>query len=179
MKRIAFVGRMRSGKDECANYLVDKYGYRQDALANPIKKIAYEQFGVTKEHPKGRVVLQVLGTEVGRYIDENFWIDKLLKSIKDMSYITISDVRFINEGKRLEENGFTLCRINATDKTRKSRGVLLNETHASEREIDDIHCDYEVENDGTLEELYAQLDFLFGDEEPTKKEMFESYKGRK
>jgi RNase P/RNase MRP subunit p29 len=96
---LGVMGQARSGKDVFADFLVKKYGFVRIALADPIKRIAMELYGMTedqlwgdsKELPdmrypipnKGfltpRVACQVIGTEVVRNLYPDTWVDVFKK----------------------------------------------------------------------------------------------------
>lgn len=46
MKVIALSGWKESGKDMCADYLVEKYGFKRLAFADPLKKMVAEQYDI-------------------------------------------------------------------------------------------------------------------------------------
>lgn len=96
-----------------------------------------------------REILQRLGTEVGRAIHPNLWINALFNSLnKDSKYI-ITDVRFTNEAEACLENNATLIRIErASDQM----------NHSSETSLDNYeHFDHVIDNNGTLEELIDKI----------------------
>lgn len=66
--------------------------------------------------------------------------------------IVISDVRFKHEANKLKEMGAILIKIK---RNTKENDYSL---HTSEIEINDINCDYEVENNDSLIDLYREFD---------------------
>mgnify|MGYP003705863213 FL=1 len=73
-----------------------------------------------------------------------------LKENKDKN-IVIADVRFNHEVNILKKHNFNIIKIN--------RNIELNDSHISENEIKLIkHIDYEIDNNGSKEQLYSQFD---------------------
>lgn len=89
------MGQARCGKDTFADYLVAKYGFVKIALADPIKRIAMDIYGMTEEQLWGddkekpdmrypmpgkgfltpRVACQAIGTEVVRNLYPDTWVE--------------------------------------------------------------------------------------------------------
>lgn len=160
---IGIVGRARSGKDTIANHIV-KYGYRKYSFATPIKEIAKIMFFFSDEELENktqkkslmgitpREAMQIIGTEMVRdTLDENFWVKHLLRRL-DGKRTVISDVRFQNEADMISKNGGILIEIIRPNNT------VLN--HRSEHV--NIKCDYVIVNDGSINDLYDQVDMIMG-----------------
>lgn len=103
-----------------------------------------------------RQLLQKFGTEVGRNISPNLWVDALMNDYikaKSDGYEEdwiVTDVRFQNEANAIRENGGILIRIN--------RNTGLNDTHISETALDDYKdFDLVIDNNGTLDELIDKV----------------------
>lgn len=101
-----------------------------------------------------RVALQVLGTEYGRRMYENVWVDACLNHIREMGQPlhTIPDVRFTNELNGIREAGGVVIRL--------LRGQRQS-SHPSELELEQIPLeafDFVIDNQGSKEELYAAID---------------------
>ena len=117
-----------------------------------------------------RKMMQFIGTEVFQYkiqelipnIGRNFWIksllsDELLDNIKNNNHkIVISDLRFLHEYENLKQLKIPLVVIKVTNKNIKNI-----DNHISETEHLKIPIDYEIENNGTIEDLYNNIDSLF------------------
>lgn len=168
---IGLAGYARSGKDEVAKILVNNYGYRKIAFADPIrefvlrvnpilkdeKRIAdvVSEFGweVAKTQPETRRLLQEVGLVARDMFDQDFWVVMALKNMGFDDKIVISDVRFKNELstiRQLEGQVFRVLRD----------GVGPANTHISETEIDDSYFNAQIPNNGTLEDLEAYVDTL-------------------
>lgn len=103
-----------------------------------------------------RQLLQKFGTEVGRNVSPNLWVDALindyLKAKLDgyKEYWIITDVRFENEAEAVRENDGILIRIN--------RNTKLNDQHSSETALDNYkNFNLIIDNNGTLDELIDKV----------------------
>jgi hypothetical protein len=129
-----------------------------------------------------RWILQQWGTEVGRRsFHPDIWVASLEnKIINSTSDIVIDDCRFINEMDIIRKNGGSLIRINRGKLPVWYNDALMELSHSEEYRNDsryislmetkypDVHIsewgwvnqpfDYEVDNNGTLEELHQKLD---------------------
>lgn len=107
-------------------------------------------------HPEVRRVLQELGAAI-RALDEDFWLRQALKKTQEANDagvpVVITDVRYRNEAESLTRAGFHLLHIDRP-------GVPLMD-HASERTLGPEDARYLVRNDGTVDDLYAQLDLVW------------------
>lgn len=179
---IGLVGHKGSGKDTIANILIEYYGYTKLSFAAKLKDVVADLYGLDRKMLEGdtlanrllrdepierldykspRQILQLFGTEVGRQVYNNTWIDYLVRQIQPGNKYVISDCRFLNEAKVLRsiKNIFLLgVKRKATDPTfwQQITG------HASEKEIPmihDLYCDDVISNDGTIEDLENLLKF--------------------
>lgn len=173
---IGLSGYARSGKDTVAEYLVKNYGFTRMAFADPMKEALYRldpqiTFGgmaglslawavdksgwevVKDEAPEVRGLLQRMGTEVGRNMfGEDFWVDYAIGQSWKNDNVVFSDVRFRNEASAVQKNWGQNWRVNRP-------GTLAANAHISETEMDGYkEFDTVIHNDGSLEELYAQVD---------------------
>lgn len=172
---IGLIGYARTGKDTVADYLVDQHEFVRLASGDLVRDVLYaanpwittgngyrrrlqlvvDKFGweETKAIPEVRRLLQELGTEgVRRTLGEDVWIDETLRRAKACpADVVITDTRFPNEAQKVRMAGGVLVRINRP-------GVGPLNGHSSETLIDSIKADHVVENDGTLEDLYAGVD---------------------
>lgn len=161
----AIAGYAGSGKSQAADYLVKKYGYTKLSFADGIKKIDNELFN--RDGIKSRSRLQKIG-EYMRAIDSDVWINDVLNRVELLSDkdIVIDDLRRENEFYALRDEGFFSLKIIADEDIRIKRlvdrdgmcdvSLLYNE---SETGVADIKM-YEIYNNGTLEELYEQINKL-------------------
>tara|TARA_Y100000389_G_C17460604_1_gene521369 strand:+ start:556 stop:1095 length:540 start_codon:yes stop_codon:yes gene_type:complete len=157
------------GKDTFCNYLSKKFNnYKtgQIAFADPIYDIMfYAQHTCGFNSVKDRKFLQFVGTEWGRSIQDDIWINIALSKAKDLDIALISDLRFNNEFQTLKENGWFNVKI-VRDNISSSRIGSGSNTHPSETELNIVHdlCwDYIIENNGTLDEFHEKIDIMLKD----------------
>lgn len=153
--KIAFGYKMRSGKDTSVDYLIEKYGGKKITFAKPLYDALYkvqDTFHLQKE--KDRPFLQLVG-DWAREKDENIFVNLALKSKIDGNNFC-NDLRFLNEFQTLKKDGWICVKI------LKNTG-LPPSNHKSENELNSIkdeEWDYIVDNNGSFQELYYQLDDL-------------------
>lgn len=159
--RIIINGRSCTGKDTIGDYLVNTYGFEKVSFAEPIYKIARKYFGMKE---KNRKLLIDIGDKM-REIDPDVFVKYLLKNLKEDKDYAISDCRRGNEYKLCTEAGFLPIRVTSDLDLRIDRAIkrdghypntALWEGH-SETGADDFEY-YEIENNGTLEDLYKKVD---------------------
>ena len=165
--KIAFGYKARSGKDTSAEYLQGQYGGQIFKFAQPIydiMKATHEIAGV--DTFKDTKLLTWVGTDWARAINENIWVDHCLNRINQAerqgcylsneSFINnffVTDVRFPNEAEALKKNGFFLVKVD-----RKTRPQEERASHMSENALNDYKgWDFVIDNNGTIEDLYKQL----------------------
>tara|TARA_Y100000114_G_scaffold60719_1_gene55723 strand:+ start:989 stop:1624 length:636 start_codon:yes stop_codon:yes gene_type:complete len=182
---IGIVGLIGSGKDTVANRLVEKHGYIRDSFAKSLKDAVSSMFNWDREMLEGnttssrhwreqpdkfwserfgkpvtpRWVLQHFGTEVMRgKMYDGIWVDSCIGRYKGQNTV-ISDTRFINEIKTIRAHGgIILCVKRGTLPTKKE----MQDKGAHQSEWDWLENDYEItiNNDGSLDDLYAKVDDL-------------------
>jgi hypothetical protein len=172
---IAFTGPKHSGKTECADFLVRKYGHRKinfkdaliaelcDKFPNLIKEIKAHYPGTTNiwksKPPMIRYLLQEYGTNVRREDDYCYWTARWHKEYdrvynKVTHNIVVDDVRFENEASIVRMSGGKIIRIE-----RETDQPVDN--HPSETEMKKIKPHHVIVNDTTLENLFLSLDSLY------------------
>lgn len=181
MKLIAFSGGMGCGKSTAIEILQEQ---------NPGKKIVLIKFAAAlydlqeqiyarvesayqrpAEFTKDRKLLQWLGTEWGRSLDENLWVNiwkaevertkQLYRTYGDQLIIVCDDCRFDNEAQIVKETEGTIIKITcdrAKERITTANGIA---NHASEAGIDAKFVDLIIENNGTLDEYKDSLAFLY------------------
>jgi hypothetical protein len=145
---LGICGHAGAGKDMVADYLVKELGFVRMALADPIKEIAHDYFGVSydtlrkSDKPeKVRWLLQQLGTEIGRTYDPEIWTKTLCNRIQASpeKRLVITDVRFPNEAEALVTGlGADLILIRRPKNPNIGKEMMH---HASETSIQDIPFD--------------------------------------
>jgi len=86
-----------------------------------------------------REFLQLFGTEAGRAINPNIWINALFSGHNENKYWIISDMRFPNEANTIKERGGVIIRLN------RNQGEPA--THKSETELDNYKFDFTINNE--------------------------------
>lgn len=166
---IALCGRKQHGKNTVGDILTQQYGYKQIALADPVKKIAGEIYNLTTAQLYGdckeiidprwgvtpRHIMQTIGSELGRSIHPDTWIRYLIQDLQRRQDTApgwvVTDVRYPNEAGALQlQLGAEIWRVDRS-------GMPDMDTHSSETSIDAIVPDCVISNNGTLEELRLQV----------------------
>lgn len=173
---VGICGKAGSGKDTVGDHLINKYGFKKIALADPIKRLVKDVFvlddhttydRIAREEPLDewegwsvRKLLQFIGTELFREnIDDAVWVKSLwfrIQNDKENNYV-VTDVRFPNELKFFKDNAgadFTSIKV-IRDGCEGSVGL---EGHASESF--DLETERIINNDGTIKELYNTVDHI-------------------
>lgn len=190
-KLIGVSGRKQHGKDTVADFLHRKYGYIPMAFAESVKKIcailfdlSYDQlYGDLKEVPSDKLfgftpreLFQYIGTNIFRShmkslfetIHDDLWvyiierkIDSIVKKYPNACFV-ISDVRFHNEASMISRKDGLILRVKR-DKKNNNVSNLQNRinNHISETSVDALAVDYDIDNNGTLDELYNFVDTIF------------------
>lgn len=137
-----------------------------DLEAIPFDELMAEKFKPSElplELETPRQILQVVGTEICRSIYQKYHVDLLKLKIKndENTDFVISDSRFQNEVEAFRdyENSQTI-----TIKIERDMEAIKESAHASESTLDTLEgFDYVIENNGTLEELYAKIEEIVKD----------------
>jgi dephospho-CoA kinase len=173
--KLALCGRLRSGKDTVGNHLYIRHSFNQVAFGDALKKNAHAAFPWIYDFNKPRALYQAYG-QLMREIDPDVWIRHAEQAVKgaidfrvntgaDKVGVVITDLRQPNEYEWARANGFTIIRVTAPDEDRISRAIAAGDnftahdlTHETELAIDSFEVDHEVINDGTVDDLKAQVD---------------------
>jgi len=153
MKNIGLIGLAGSGKDTAAKALYP-LGYVRYAFANRVKGLAWGFGWDGKKDERGRALLQNIGM-AGRQYDPEVWINYvklMIQSEIDPGPIVFTDVRFQNEADYIRNGGGIIVRI--------VRPGQIAENHESELNQSEIAADYEVVNDGSIEDLHNKIKSL-------------------
>lgn len=164
-KLILLHGKARSGKGEIAKRLCEKYGYVEVGFADYLKELAVEVFGWDSDEiwvnrtPESRKFMQLLGNEIGRAKNPNFWIKKLEERLKGKyksKNVVVSDLRYENEliwGRNNSGQLWVVKRPGA------EKMIEANPEHISEHDLDTwTDWDTIFINDGAIEDLYRKVD---------------------
>lgn len=124
---------------------------------------------IPRELPKPRKRYQYIGTDLGRnQISPTIWIDILLHNKNKNINVVIDDTRFQNEIDYLKPHNFVSIKLNVDKDIQRERLQVLYGlsdqdiesalAHASEKEIDDITCDYEVGANQSLIKMFLNIE---------------------
>ena len=120
--RIALLGKMASGKTHYALQLQEANPkMHRLAFADPIKELAHDLFGM---EDKDRKLLQQIGSKM-REIDENVWINTLLRRAEGYESVVVDDVRYPNEIRALQEAGFHIRYLEVSPQTQRERIMAI------------------------------------------------------
>lgn len=173
--KIGLVGKMRSGKNTVGDYLTSNYTCHQYAFADGITHAITNYFPTAFDGGKPRRHYQFIG-QAFRQLDENVWIDYMLKQMRENTLllkemtntipnIVVTDVRQLNEATRLSDEGFVIIKVVCPEEIRRLRIAKLGDVmteeqlnHDTEKQVDLVIPDYEIINDGTIDELYKKID---------------------
>src|SRR5690606_5142088 len=123
--KIGLTGKMRSGKDTLADYLVENYGFTKFAFGDALKRYVHEIFDVNPNE-KPRDIYQRFG-QYCRSIDGGVWVRKCFQSIAEndrgnrVFRPIITDIRQPNEYARCRAEGLVISRVKADDRVRLER----------------------------------------------------------
>lgn len=182
MSIVAFLGRARSGKDTCGDYLVNNYHYKKYSFADPLKRALHELFDFDSDQLYGhkkeiidprwnispREAMQVVGTEIAQYtfpkvmpklkekVPENCFFVKCFEYWREKhphDALVITDVRFEHEITTLLSMGATLIYIERPV-NHQEKNVR---NHSSEKvEQFENYAHYKIINSGTIEDVYRK-----------------------
>lgn len=177
---IGLLGMKQSGKDTAGRRLVEEHGYVRFAFADVMKDcllalnpwvtedyrletlISNYGWDIVKEnYPEVRRLVQVFGTEVGREIlGGDLWVDalrpKVLAALGEGRNVVLTDVRFDNEADLVSELDGDLIRV-------ERKGLPDEDRHVSEVGWRSIQPDWVIHNNGTIEDLHEEVDYIAHD----------------
>lgn len=184
---IGLTGKRGVGKDVVGAYLVKNHAFERKSFADPLKHSVATLFDIPFEdidrmkldgttyigignatssddlelsNPRKmlsfREFLQRYSTEAHRdSFDLDFWVNVSLplNGFYSGRAIVVTDVRFANEAERISELGGHVIKIVRPDLDDKDH-------HRSETEQEEIEPDYVIKNEGTIEELYSNVESI-------------------
>jgi dephospho-CoA kinase len=169
--KIAIVGKMRSGKNTLADYFISK-GFKEFSFRSGIDEVISLFFPAAFEEGKPRKHYQVIG-QAFRELDPDIWVNRLNTKLwvhEDLfggGDVVVTDLRQPNEYFYLNRNDFIVIKVEAAEELRLERIRAAGDqfdpealTHETELELDHLPFDYLVTNNGTLQDLYDQAEFI-------------------
>jgi hypothetical protein len=146
-QHIGLIGLAGSGKDTAAIALMDR-GWKRVAFADALKGRAIYLGWDGRKDDRGRRLLCDLGMAMRAY-EPDHWINHARAAMRGRPCV-FTDVRFQNEADFIRAEGGIIVRV-----VRDYQLVPLQ--HESELGQLAIRTDQSILNDGTIEELHAQL----------------------
>jgi hypothetical protein len=189
---VALTGAARAGKDSVADRLVERHGFTKISFAAPLKQalratdpilgfhpykpgelvrlseaLANETEDAIKQlFPEYRRLLEKLGTEGIRAIQDDFWINAAIDKINfddDHGRYVFPDARFQNEVDAVRSSVPFMDEAEAWHVVRPSLVGPVGEQHASAVLHGNLGEDREVLNDGSLDDLHSIVDAIIED----------------
>jgi len=180
MQVVGLTGFAGAGKSTVAEYLVKEHGFTRLSFAAPLKKMLrtldpwikhdetpysnrlssiWDTYGGDEQRIKDsgygteyRRLLQVLGTDCIRAVDEDFWVKAALAQITDNGKYVFDDCRFPNEA-------FVISTINPLGLWNVTRpGYEPVNGHASEQHAGNMGERLWLHNGLDIEGLHDQID---------------------
>lgn len=170
---IGIAGKAGSGKDTVGNYLGSKHHFVRTAFAGPLKQMLCS-IGINEPAREDkekimpewgfsyRQAAQLLGTEWGRALNPDIWLNimerRITANIKFGAATVVTDVRFENEADLIRSRGghivHLLGRSYKTDNAehKSETGVIFNAA-----------SDILLVNNGTLEQLFKAVDSIINE----------------
>lgn len=171
---IGLVGHIASGKTTITNYLKEKHNGSSYRFSTVLRDIADRLY-----IEQNRENLQHISQGLREYIDQNILSSVIANDVKADTgeFVIVDGVRRLSDIAYLQEiPGFKLVHVFADMDTRYKRLTARSENiddtgktleafkadHAreAEQEVDEVAAtaSIQIDNNGTLEELYVQLD---------------------
>jgi hypothetical protein len=200
---VGISGFINSGKNTVASILTEKYNFRQDSFAASLKDACAMMFDWPRDLLEGdtsdsrkwreevdewwsvklnipefspRLALQLIGTDVMRdHFNPGMWFLTLENRIRKNpdQHVVISDVRFPNEIKFIQEHGGIMLKVNrgitpvwyetailANKGNSIAKDAMIktySDAHYSEWAWVGSKFDFEINNDTTVENLNQQV----------------------
>lgn len=174
---IGLTGAAFAGKDTAGAYLARAHNFSPLAFADPLRDGLEAMFDLTARDfaparkelvidwigKSPRQLMQTLGTEWGLDgIHPELWVRHMARRIDRLRRhngddIIITDLRFPDEAALIRRLGGEIWRIH-----RPGAATTAHSDHRSERAGQAIEADRHLDNSGTIEQLYEQIDAAIG-----------------
>ena len=123
-RKIAFAGKICSGKSTTARYFKEKYNGKIYSFGSAVKTYCSEIFDMQY---KNRELIQEFAQKV-KEIDMDVWVkytvrqmEKDFREHSNIPMIIVDDLRFPNEAKILKENNFFIIELNIDESFQEER----------------------------------------------------------
>ena len=180
---IGFIGKKRSGKDTCADYVCENYSFSKYSFAYPLKEACKIIFGWTNDHVNGilkeivdnrwgvspRQALQTIGTELMQYefgkyrpnfkdkIGRSIWVKKFEFYYKDYYKRNGKNLNVCIADVRFEHEIKAIKKLGGTLIKVVRPALSYKDIHESEN-IDHLKYDICINNAKDITNLYEILD---------------------
>lgn len=108
--------------------------------------LVFDEHWQPSRRPTPRLLQQIIGTEVFRAVDPDIWVWRWAQAAAQYEHVVTPDLRFPNEYEVMKSKGATLVRMHR-------QSVVRDTGHSSEGSLDNMPVDYEINNDGTIDQL--------------------------
>jgi hypothetical protein len=127
------------------------------AFADAVKEVAYMLGWDGKKDDRGRKLLQMIGTDVGRTYNPNIWVEKGIEKLRKAQesgadIVCITDCRFPNEIDDIKRLEWIVGQVISVRIEREHAGAGVNSGHASECGLDNYSFDRIIWNDGHIDD---------------------------
>ncbi|MCL6592000.1 MAG: hypothetical protein K6U80_18890 [Firmicutes bacterium] len=160
------MGKAGCGKDTVADYLVARHSFVKFRLAQAIEDLCRDEYGMKE---KNRELMIRVGEAYKKKYGQDYWLRIVASRLgkPGIGRVVVSDVRFPYEYEYFDANGFIPVRIVCSSRRRIARLAnrdgnpqLAALTDPTEQQVDDLPSGYQIDNSGTLQELYDEVDIL-------------------
>jgi len=148
----------RMGKDMFADYLVEVYGYKKFALADPIKEIAHKYYDIDELPKEQRREYYIHIGEQMRELDIGVWCKALdcLAEHTGFKNVVISDCRMNHEFEFFKKYKNVITIGIESD----CRGDKRLNNDPTQRDYPNIKKDYVIENNSSIKDFYREIDLI-------------------
>ena len=176
---LALAGVSGAGKDVAASHLASRHGFQRVALADPLKDVMMELFGLTREQLWGelrntpdprlgrapRELYQRFGRAC-REIDAEVWVRIFRRRVDELlragANVVCTDVRTVAELRAVRELGGSAWLLRRPGAGAPG-AMSLDSTETELPDLGDECFDAVVWNDGDPKQLFRRLDLLISE----------------
>ena len=166
MKIITISGKAEAGKDTTAMVLKEElenegYSVLICHYGDLLKYICKQFFGWDgKKDEQGRSLLQMVGTEVIRSKEPDYWVDFIIQILgffsEEWDFVLIPDARFPNEINLMKDR-FDVLTVKVNRPNYENSLTEEQRQHKSETALDDFYFDCDICNPGEMNGLRKEV----------------------
>lgn len=122
---IAFIGLDEYAQTACSEYLKKNYDFKRMDLDDGLRHFLRTVYGYHERLKMKR--REMTGFYDALYkIDNEFWLTQFRRNfLKSEADVVVSNVRYLNELRALEELGFKVCRVTSNPKNKKNISLYV------------------------------------------------------